>query len=132
MQACLNLTGRSGFKKQPKRFLKIPSSFFDCVTLAGDIQFRAERHISIPFAFDNRCKLPFHHIYPNSPERTISVMAISTPYELCAQLVFLPNPSLAPQTRLMRIPNNKPQENRVYTACLEMASIKVGHSSGAG
>lgn len=78
MQACLNLTRRSGFEKQPKRFLKILSSFFDCVALAGDIQFRAKRHISIPFAFDNRCKLLFHHIYPNSPERTISAMAIST------------------------------------------------------
>ena len=86
MQACLNLTGRSGFKKQPKRFLKILSSFFDCVTLAGDIQLWAERHISIPFAFDNRCKLLFHHIYPNSPERTINAMAISTPLD------YAPNP----------------------------------------
>jgi len=63
MQARLELSLGGSLEKELDRLLEIVSSLFDRAALAGDIQFRAERDIRRPVAFDDRGKLPLHDAY---------------------------------------------------------------------
>jgi len=54
MTALLDFAGVGGLEEQLYRFLKVVASGLDCVPLAGYIQFRAQRNIPTPFAFDDR------------------------------------------------------------------------------
>jgi hypothetical protein len=59
----LDFFGGGRFKKQLQGFPEIFSGLLDGVSLAGNIQFRTERHITIPFPFNDGRKLPFHRAF---------------------------------------------------------------------
>jgi hypothetical protein len=51
-KAPINYTRVGSFKKQFHSFLEVPPRGFDGVTLAGDIQFRANAYVAVAFTFD--------------------------------------------------------------------------------
>ena len=60
----MNFRRRGSFKEKLYCLDKIISSFFDRISLTGNIQFRAQRHIAVAFLFNNDSKtsLGFHAI----------------------------------------------------------------------
>lgn len=69
-QTRLNFLGRSRFIEQTNCFPKVFPGFFYAATLTDDIEFRAQRHVSVPFSFDKRRKILFHRICSQLPNRT--------------------------------------------------------------
>jgi len=63
VETLLDLVRQSGFKEKLKSFSKVIARLFDSVTLARNVQLRAERNIAISLTFDDSCKLLFQNMY---------------------------------------------------------------------
>jgi len=57
-----NFRRRGGFEEEFKRFPEILARLFNCPALACDVQFRAERHVAISFALQDRRELSMHEL----------------------------------------------------------------------
>ncbi len=64
--AFLDFFGRSALEEELERFSQVFPSRLDRVALAGDIEFRAQRHVAVAFTLNNCCESLVHTVYTHT------------------------------------------------------------------